>query len=139
MVELFGSAPMPTPETEHFWAGTREGKLLLQRCEACDHVYFPPRPFCPSCASRSVAVISASGRGSLYSYSIDYLNGKDGVPVAIAVVQLDEGVRMMSNLRDVDPTPEALQLDMKLEVVFETLNDQITIAQFRPVAGETSI
>ena len=132
MMEVFGAAPLPTPETEHFWAGAREGKLLLQKCTSCDHVYFPPRPFCPACASRAVNVFRASGKARLYSYSIDCVNGLDGLPVAVAVVQLDEGVRMMSNLRDVAPTPDALVLDMKLEVVFERLDDTITIPQFRP-------
>ncbi|MBX3539409.1 MAG: OB-fold domain-containing protein [Chelatococcus sp.] len=132
MMEVFGAAPLPTPETEHFWAGTREGRLLLQKCTSCYHVYFPPRPFCPACASRAVNVFRASGKARLYSYSIDYVNGRDGLPVAVAVVELDEGVKMMSNLRDVAPTPEALILDMKLEVVFERLDDTITIPQFRP-------
>ena len=45
--------PVPTPETQHFWDGTRDGKLLLQKCDDCGSVYFPPRPFCPSCQSKS--------------------------------------------------------------------------------------
>ncbi|MBV8615506.1 MAG: DNA-binding protein, partial [Acetobacteraceae bacterium] len=53
--------PKPTPETKHFWDGTREGELRLQRCKSCDTVYFPPRPFCPACASRAVRVFPASG------------------------------------------------------------------------------
>ena len=43
--------PQPTPETQHFWDGTRAGELRLQRCNACGKVYFPPRPFCPACAA----------------------------------------------------------------------------------------
>ena len=54
--------PQPTPETQHFWDGTREGELRLQRCNACGKVYFPPRPFCPACASREISVFSASGK-----------------------------------------------------------------------------
>src|SRR5690606_41828146 len=60
--------PRPTPETRHFWEGARRGELLLQQCESCAKVYFPPRPFCPECASRAVRVIRASGRAILYSY-----------------------------------------------------------------------
>src|SRR3954469_9073945 len=62
--------PLPaiTPETRHFWEGAPPGRLGLQKCTACTHVYFPPRPFCPKCASREVAVVRASGRASLYSY-----------------------------------------------------------------------
>ena len=56
--------PEPTPETEHFWEGTRALELRLQRCDECDHVYFPPRPFCPKCSSRAVSVFRASGKGT---------------------------------------------------------------------------
>ncbi|MEJ6592025.1 MAG: zinc ribbon domain-containing protein, partial [SAR86 cluster bacterium] len=64
--------PVPTPETAHFWQGTQVGELRLQRCDDCQHVYFPPRPFCPACACRSVSVFAASGVASLYSYVINH-------------------------------------------------------------------
>lgn len=128
--------PRPTPETEHFWAGTRLGELRLQRCDECDDVYFPPRPFCPSCASREVSVFTASGRASLYSYVINHRPHPafDG-PYSIAVVQLAEGPRMMSNIVNVDQTPEALVLDMPLEVIFEELDEQISLPYFQPVGA----
>lgn len=128
--------PQPTPETQHFWDGTREGELRLQRCDACAHVYFPPRPFCPKCSSRDVSVFRASGRGKLASYIINERGHPawDG-PYSIALVELDEGVRMMSNVVDCPQTPEALVLDMPLEVKFERLTDEITLPLFRPVAG----
>jgi uncharacterized OB-fold protein len=62
--------PASTPETRDFWEGTQDGELRLQRCTACAHGYFPPRPFCPQCASREVSVFRASRRGTLYSYVI---------------------------------------------------------------------
>src|SRR5438128_12182825 len=84
--------PQPTPETQHFWDGTREGELRLQRCNACGKVYFPPRPFCPACAARDVAVFTASGKGRLYSYVIHHRPVPGFTPpYAIAVVELDEG------------------------------------------------
>lgn len=135
MTEIFGRLPVPTPETMHFWDGAREHKLLLQRCEACEKAYFPPRPHCPQCGSRRVAVFEASGRASLYSYTIDHINLRDGGPVAVAVAELEEGVRMMCNLLEVEQTPEALQLDMPLQVVFQKINDEITLPQFKP-AGD---
>jgi uncharacterized protein len=67
MPEPGRARPKPTPETTHFWDGTRAGELRLQRCAACSKVYFPPRPFCPACASREVSVFPASGKGVLYS------------------------------------------------------------------------
>jgi uncharacterized protein len=65
--------PEPTPETQHHWDGARQGELRLQRCDACAHVYFPPRPFCPKCSSRQVSVFAASGRGRLHSYVINHM------------------------------------------------------------------
>lgn len=126
--------PEPTPETEHFWNGTREGRLLLQRCDACHSVYFPPRPFCPACGGRAVSVVAASGRGSLYSYVINYRPHPafDG-PYAIAVVQLEEGPRLMTNIVGCEQTPEALVLDMPLEVHFEAVSSEITLPLFRPL------
>ncbi len=129
------AVPTPTPETAHFWAGAREGELRLQRCDACDHTYFPPRPFCPECSSRDVSVFGASGRATLYSYVINHLKSPGYTPpFAIAVVELEEGPRMMSNILDCDQTPEALVLDMALEVTWEQLTDEITLPQFRPAA-----
>jgi hypothetical protein len=134
--------PEPTPETRHFWDGTRAGQLRLQRCQACAHVYFPPRPFCAKCGSRSVAVFRASGRGTLHSYVINQraMPGSGfEAPYAIAVVALEEGPRMMSNIVGCPQTPEALILDMPLEVVFEPVNDEISLPLFRPVPLAASL
>ena len=130
--------PTVTPETRHFWEGTRGGELRLQRCAGCGDAYFPPRPFCPSCGSAEVAVFCASGRATLYSYVIHHRAAPGFVPpYSIAVVQLEEGPRMMTNLIQVAQTPEALQLDMPLEVVFERMNDDISLPLFRP-AGRSA-
>jgi hypothetical protein len=130
--------PLPaiTPETAHFWEGARAGELRLQQCAACSHVYFPPRPFCPQCAARDVQVVRASGRATLYSYVIHHRPAPGFTPpYSIAVVQLEEGPRMMSNIVQVEQTPQALQLDMALEVVFERLTDEISLPLFRPARG----
>src|SRR5207244_12635432 len=111
--------------------------VLLQLSCACANVYFPPRPFFPSCASRKVRVFTARGNATLYSYVINQPPAAPGFtpPYAIAVVELDEGPRMMSNIIDCPQTPEALELDMKLEVAFEKLDDRITLPLFRPAKG----
>ena len=126
--------PQPTPETRHFWEGCKAGELRLQRCQACSHVYFPPRPFCPSCASREVAVFAASGKASLYSYVINHRPRPDmgTEPHSIAVVTLQEGPRMMTNIVGCPQTPEALQLDMPLEVSFLKASDEISLPLFQP-------
>ena len=125
--------PVPTPETQGFWDGARAGELRLQRCRACTRAYFPPRPFCPRCASRDVEIFRASGRATLYSYVIHHRPAPGFTPpYAIAVVALDEGPRMMTNLIDVAQTPEALLLDMPLEVAFLKLDDAISLPVFAP-------
>ena len=136
MAEPARAKPKPTPETQHFWDGTQAGELRLQRCDACANVYFPPRPFCPGCGGRKVSVFKASGKGTLWSYVIHHRPVASFTPpYAIAVVQLAEGPRMMSNIVECAQTPEALQLDMTLEVVFEKQNDSITLPFFRPAKG----
>lgn len=130
------ATPKPTPETRHFWEGTKQGKLLLQRCEDTGKAYFPPRPFSPYTGSRNISVFEASGRATLYSYVIHHRQVPGFTPpYAIAVVQLEEGPRMMTNIIDCPQTPEALVLDMPLEVAFEQLDEEITLPLFRPAKG----
>lgn len=128
--------PEPTPETREFWDGCKAGELRLQRCKTCDGgSYFPPRPFCPKCGSREVETYAASGKGFLYSYVINHRPRPDmgTEPHSIAVVELDEGPRMMTNIVGCPQTPEALQLDMKVKVTFQAQNDDITLPFFEPV------
>src|ERR1700744_1748387 len=139
MAEPTRARPKPTPETQHFWDGTQAGELRLPRCDACAHVYFPPRPFFPSFASRKVSVFKATGKGKLYSYVIHHRPVPGFTPpYAIAVVELDEGPRMMTNIVECDQTPEALLLDMPLEVVFEPQTDTITLPLFRPASTSSA-
>lgn len=133
MAEPARARPKPTPETQHFWDGTQTGELRLQRCDACAHTYFPPRPFCPACGSRKVSIFKASGKATLYSYVIHHRPVPGFTPpYAIAVVELEEGPRMMTNIVGCPQTPEALELDMKLEVSFERLDDTTTLPLFCP-------
>lgn len=128
-----GSKPKPTPETRHFWEGCRAGRLLLQRCRETGRAYFPPRPFSPFSGSRDVEIFAASGRATLYSYVIHHREVPGFTPpYAIAVVELEEGPRMMTNIAECPQTPEALILDMNLEVVFRPVDEEITLPLFRP-------
>jgi uncharacterized OB-fold protein len=130
--------PESTPETEEFWAGARRGELRIQRCNACGKAYFFPRPFCPHCSSKDVAWFTASGRGKLYSYVINHRPAygfQDYAPYVIAVVQLDEGPRMMTNIIGVEPTPENLPIDLPVEVTWEKQDDVITLPIFRPIGA----
>ena len=129
--------PEPTPETRHFWDGCKEGELRLQRCSDCDGgSYFPPRPFCPGCSSRNVGIVAASGKATLHSYVIHHRKVPGFTPpYAIAVVELAEGPRMMTNIIDCPQTPEALVLDMNLEVSYLKMDDEISLPLFRPAKG----
>jgi uncharacterized protein len=127
--------PKPSPETRHFWEGCKVGELRLQRCRRCSEAYFPPRPFCPNCASRDIEVFKASGNATLYSYIINHRPRADigSEPHSIAVVELTEGPRMMTNVINCPQTPEALQLDMPLRVVFGKESADISLPYFEPV------
>lgn len=129
--------PSPTPETRHFWEGCQAGELRLQRCRACAKSYFPPRPFCPHCAARDVEIYKASGKATLESYIINHRPRPDmgTEPHSIAIVTLAEGPRMMTNIIGCPQTPEALVLDMALQVVFEPQTDEITLPYFKPAEG----
>ena len=129
--------PVPTPETAHFWEGTRLGELRLQACRDCGHTYFPPRPFCPSCASKKVEVLRASGRGTLHSYVISHLPAPGfEPPYTIAVVKLEEGPKMLTNIVGTPCDPALLRLDDPVQVTFETMNEQISLPMFT-IAGGT--
>jgi len=126
--------PKPTPETRHFWEGCNLGELRLQRCKACKRPYFPPRPFCPRCASRDIEVFTASGKARLYSYVINHRPRPDmgTEPHSIAVVELLEGPRLMTNVVNCPQTPEALRLDMPLQVLFQKESEEISLPLFEP-------
>ena len=133
------AVPQPTPETQPFWDGCARGELMLQRCRHCGEPYFYPRPICPACGSTDVEWFPASGRATLYSYVINHRPAPgfeaDG-PYAIAVVELAEGPRMMTNIVGVPNTPEELILDMELQVTFEQRGD-ISLPVFAP-AGKVA-
>ena len=130
--------PSPTPETQPYWDGCAAGELRIQRCLDCGQAYFYPRPVCPACGSADVEWFTASGAATLYSYVINHrpVRGFEAdAPYAIAVVELAEGPRMMTNIVGVPNTPEDLVLDMELQVTFEQ-RGEVTIPQFGPARGE---
>ena len=129
--------PKPTPETQPYWDGALAGELRVQRCRACREHYFYPRPFCPRCASADVEWVAVSGRARLHSYVISHRPApgfEAEAPYAIAVVALEEGPRLMTNIVGVENTPEHLVLDMELEVAFQERGDQC-VPVFRPAGA----
>lgn len=126
--------PQPTPESQPFFDALKQRRLLIQRCTDCGNAYYYPRPFCPACLSSAVEWEQASGRGKLYSFVINHRAAPGFVaPYIIAVVELDEGPRMMSNLVDVEPDPEMVRCEMPVEIVFDDVAGDFTLPRFRPI------
>jgi uncharacterized OB-fold protein len=129
--------PISTPDTADYWANVAEGRLVMQRCRQCHLAYFYPRSFCPSCLSADVPWEAMSGRARLYSYVICHRPApgfEDEVPYILALVDLEEGPRMMTNIVGVPADPSALELDMELTVTFEKRRDGVLLPQFRPAS-----
>jgi uncharacterized OB-fold protein len=128
--------PPVQPWSEPFWAGARESRLVIQKCASCKKYVFYPRLGCPFCFSEKLEWVQASGRGTVYSYSVVRNNPPssfmDDLPFVIAIVELEEGVRLMTNIVDCDP--EVVDCDMPVQVTFERLNDEITLPKFKPLA-----
>ncbi|MCC2674314.1 MAG: 3-hydroxyacyl-CoA dehydrogenase [Ramlibacter sp.] len=110
----FSEAPILFPEDQPFWEAARQGQLLLKWCNACGKPHFHPRPHCPLCGSRCTAWRAASGRGRIYSFTRTARGA--GKPLAPAVIELDEGVRVTSVVTDADL--HALAIDDEVVVSF---------------------
>ena len=138
MTAIRAPLPQPTPESKPFFDALKEHRLLIQRCGDCERAYYYPRPFCPSCLSDAVEWEEASGKGTLYSFVINHRAAPGfTAPYIIAVVQLDEGPRMMTNLVGVEPDPNIVQCDMPVEIVFDDVDDDFTLPRFRLAETET--
>ncbi len=130
--------PIPTPqgESDHYWQKAKEGELWLRKCNACGEAYFYPRDISPCCFSRDTTWIKASGKATLYTYGIVQRAPHPGfvedVPFVTAIVELEEGPTMPTNIVIDDPTPENLQVGMALEAVFEDITDTIALPKFKP-------
>jgi uncharacterized OB-fold protein len=127
--------PQPTPETKPYWDGCKRHELRIQYCNDCKEYYFFPRRYCPTCLGDNVEWRTVSGKGTLHTYVISHRAApgfQDETPYAIAVVKLAEGPHLMTNIVNVEITPENLPADLPVEVVFDDVNDEITIPKFQP-------
>jgi hypothetical protein len=138
MTQYGGWVPAPTPESKPFWDGTKQGRLKIQLCTDCHQYYFYPRPVCRYCMSRNVEWRTVSGRGRLHTFTVNYRTGRASPfegPFVIAIVELEEGARLMTNLIGVEPNPAKLRCGIPVEVVFEPITEEITLPRFRPTGG----
>jgi uncharacterized OB-fold protein len=135
MSEYTGPVPVPTPESRPFWEAARRHELMLQRCRRCTRFFFYPRAACPHCLSGDVEWQRVSGRGTLHTFTVVHrgLRGFPlGEPYILAVVELEEGPRMMTNLVDVEPDPARIRIGMAVEVVFADVTAEVALPRFRP-------
>jgi len=123
--------PAVTKDTEFFWEGAKDHRLLIQRCTSCEELRHPPGPACPYCHSFDWEPTEVSGRGELYSYTIAHHPKPPGFdePAVAVVVQLEEGVRLVSNLEDA--CAATLQIGEPLEVFFLDQDEGWSVPQFR--------
>ena len=128
--------PLPSvnPLTAPFWEGARIGKLMLQKCLDCKKFQFYPRPYCKYCGSSNIAWTESTGRGTLYSFTIvrqvlDNVKAFErDLPFALALVQLEEGPRLLSNIADC--RLQDIRIGLPLRVIFEKAGDEILLPKF---------
>ncbi len=129
--------PVPTPISAPFWAALNEQKIELQRCRDCNQWIYYPRSRCSACLSANLEWHAVSGAGSLYTFTVTHQptapHFADEVPQMLAVVELDEGVRLTSTLTNVEPAQ--VQVGMRLQPVFAHVDADTTLLRFEPATG----
>jgi uncharacterized OB-fold protein len=125
--------PQTDVETAPYWQALCRGQLLIKRCADCGEHHFYPRALCPHCYSERVDWVQSSGRGAIYTFTVARRPAgpsfQDDCPYIVALVQLDEGPRLMTNI--LDCAPEAVSIGQRVTVDFVTATDEITLPKFR--------
>ena len=123
--------PKPSPMSEPFWEAARRHELWLQRCTDCGQFVFYPRPQCPNCWSAKLEWKPASGRGKIYSYTVVRRPTHRAFtePYVLAIVELEEGVRMTTNIV---AAPEQVRVGMGVNVLFDDVTPDRTLVKFKP-------
>ena len=123
--------PMVNRDSAFFWEGTQKGELRVQSCNACGVLRFPPGPACPECGALERGYVVASGRGTIFSYVVHRhppVPGRE-LPILLAVVDLEEGVRMVGEV--VDTEPEKVEIGMPVVVDYQRIDDDLTLPVWR--------
>jgi uncharacterized protein len=128
--------PLPhiDEESRPYWEALQRHELYIQKCCKCGHTQYYPRAHCTACFARDVEWLRCSGRGKIYTFTVTNQNNAPGfresVPYVMAYVELDEGVKMLTNI--VECRPEDVKIGMPVEVVYEDVTRDVTLANFRP-------
>jgi uncharacterized OB-fold protein len=128
------SLPVIDEETRPWWEALQRHELYVQKCRDCGDLRYHPRAQCTSCLSPRTEWVRCSGRGKVYTFTTTYQNQgagfRESLPYIMAWVELDEGVKVLTNL--VECRPEEAKIGMPVEVVYEDVTPQVTLAKFRP-------
>jgi uncharacterized OB-fold protein len=128
--------PVVDEDSQPFWEAAHDGRLIIKHCSSCGEYHFFPRAICPHCHSDAVSWAPSSGRGTIYSFTVARRPAgpafKDDVPYAVALVQLDEGPRLMTRIMADAGT---VRIGLPVEVTFQKLSDEISLPCFRVQDG----
>ena len=141
MSERFFPDSMPSPMADNitlpWWQHAAEHRLVVQRCTACGATRIPPSPVCATCRSEESEWQEVTGRGEVYTFTAVHraIAPDQPLPTVIAVISLEGsgGLRIMSNLVDVDP--EKIEIGMPVEVVWEDMSEDLAVPRFRPASS----
>ena len=130
--------PLPhiDEESRPWWEAAQRHELYIQKCRDCGDLRFHPRALCTNCQSSNTEWVKCKGTGHIYTFTVTNQNGasgfRDSLPYVLAWVQLDEGVKLMTNI--VNCPPEQVKIDMPVEAVFDDVTPEVTLVKFRPAA-----
>lgn len=128
--------PQPSPISLPYWSAAKRHQLALQRCSSCEQFIFYPRAICPHCGSEDLVWRDASGRGSVYTFTVarrpTMRPFEPDVPYVIAIVELEEGPRVTTNI--VGCAPESVRIGMAVQAAFDDVTPEVTLVKFRPAS-----
>lgn len=133
--------PEPDELSAPYWSAAHEHRLAIQRCEGCGRLAHPPLASCPACHGRRFDWPTMSGRGTVYAFTVVHHSvhpvTASAVPYVLALVELEEGPRVLTNLRNCDVG--AARVGLAVEVTFEDLDETTTLPQFQPATTKASV
>jgi uncharacterized protein len=123
--------PVIDDDSRPYWDAAREHRLLIQRCDGCGRAVFYPRSVCPYCGSAALTWFAAAGTGTVHSYTVAHRPAgpafADAVPLVVALIDLDEGARMLSNVR---ADPGAMTVGARVRVWYDDVTPEVTLPKF---------